>query len=336
MASSPLSHGIADAPRDARADTRNAKVLREDLTFDSQGTRCAAWYYRPRTGVTAPCVVVAHGFDGVREQRLDSYAERFAAAGMAVLVFDYRNLGSSDGQPRQLIDNRQQLSDWRAAIAFARSLDGVDASQIGLWGTSTSGGHVVQLAADDAGIAAVVAQMPLLDGFAQLLNTPATQTLRLLWAGLKDRIRGVLGWKPLLIPAAGRPASLAAVTSPDALSGLARITPSGSTWRNEVLARFALTTALYRPGRAARRVRCPLLLCLADGDRLIPPAPALKVAKVAGRAELRRYPTGHFAMYFGEGFERAVAHQTSFLCRAFDLPRLEDRCLLAPPAEGLR
>src|SRR4051794_24642218 len=166
MASSPLSTGIAHAPGDVRADTRDAKVLREDLTFDSEGTRCAGWYYRPRAAVIVPCVVVAHGFDGVREQRLDSYAERFAAAGMGVLVFDYRNLGSSEGQPRQLIDNRMQLNDWRAAIACARGFDGVDAGQIGLWGTSTSGGHVVQLAADDDRIAAVVAQMPLLDGFA--------------------------------------------------------------------------------------------------------------------------------------------------------------------------
>ena len=47
----------------------------------SWGLRCAAWLYRPR-GVDAatPCVVMAHGWTGVREQTLDAYAERFAAA----------------------------------------------------------------------------------------------------------------------------------------------------------------------------------------------------------------------------------------------------------------
>jgi uncharacterized protein len=292
-------------------------VRRHDLTFQSQGARCAAWHYRPDSAAPVPCVVVGHGFDGVREQRLDAYAERFAAEGMAVLVFDYRCIGSSEGEPRQLFDNKAQLTDWRAAIACARALPGVDPERIALWGTSTSGGHVVRLAAEDQRVRAVIAQVPLVDGFAQLLNTPVWQTIRLLWAGLKDRIGALLGRKPLLIPAAGHPGSLAAATSPDALSGLARITPPDSTWRNAVVARFTLATALYRPGRSVDRVRCPLLVCLADGDLLVPPKPALKMVRAAERGELRRYPFGHFSMYFGEGFDRAVAHQSAFLGRCF-------------------
>jgi uncharacterized protein len=71
----------------------------EDLAFECEGARCAAWHYRPPDGASAtvPCVVIAHGFDGVREQRLDEYAERFAAAGIAALVFDYRCFGTSEG-----------------------------------------------------------------------------------------------------------------------------------------------------------------------------------------------------------------------------------------------
>lgn len=259
--------------------------------------------------------MIAHGFDGVREQRLDAYAERFVAAGFAALVFDYRYFGSSDGEPRQLVHNKAQLDDWRAAIDCARRLDGVDAERIALWGTSTSGGHVVRLAAEDGRVAAVVAQVPLVDGLAQLIHTPIAQGVRLLWAGLKDRLGAVVGFEPLMIPAAGRPGSLAAVTSPDALSGLARLTPPETTWRNEVVARFALGTSLYRPGRSARRVRCPLLVCVADGDRLIPREPALRMVRAARRGELRQYPVGHYAIYFGDGFEHAVAHQTAFLRR---------------------
>ena len=302
-------------------------VRPDDLTFESQGARCAAWHYRQDSLAPVPCVVIAHGFDGVREQRLDVYAERFAAEGLAVLVFDYRFIGSSDGDPRQLFDNKAQLADWRAAIAFARQLDGVDPERIALWGTSTSGGHVVQLAAEDDRIAAVVAQVPLVDGFAQLLGTPVWQTVRLLWAGLKDRIGALFGRDPFLIPAAGEPGTLAAATSPDALSGLAAITPPNSTWRNEVVARFTLTTALYRPGRSVARVRCPLLVSLADGDLIVPAAPALKMARTAERGELRRYPVGHFSMYFGTGFDRAVADQRAFLRR---------HLLGAPPAGRAR
>jgi fermentation-respiration switch protein FrsA (DUF1100 family) len=288
--------------------------VREDVEFQSHGSTCVAWHYRPIRGVSGPLVVIGHGFDGVREQRLDAYAERFAAAGLASLVFDYRYFGASAGEPRQLYDNKAQLEDWRAAIACARRLDGVDPDRVALWGTSSSGGHVVRLAAQDTRIAAVVAQVPFADGIAQFLKLPFAQSSRLLIAGLRDRIGSWFG-HPLLIPFAGRPGTLAPSTSPDALSGLAHITPPHSTWRNEILARFTLASALYRPAVDAKKVRCPLLVCVADGDLLIASKPALMMATKAARGELRRYPFGHFAMYYGPGFDRVTDDQADFLQR---------------------
>ncbi len=73
-----------------------------------------------------PCVVMAHGFGGTRTARLDAFAERFAAAGLAAVVFDYRYFGDSTGEPRQLIDIKRQIDDWRAAVAFTRTLPEVD------------------------------------------------------------------------------------------------------------------------------------------------------------------------------------------------------------------
>jgi uncharacterized protein len=307
-------------------------VRREDLTFRSGGLQCAAWFYSPAADRPLPCVVLAHGFDGVREQRLDAYAQRFAAAGLAALVFDYRYFGSSDGTPRQLFSNEAQLDDWRAAIAYARGREQVDPDAIALWGTSTSGGHVVQLAAEDPRVAAVVAQVPFADGLAQLFSLPISQGLRLLWAGLRDRIGALFGRPPLMIPAAGQPGSFAVISSPDALSGLAAITPPDSTWRNEVVARFTLTTSLYRPGRYAPRLGCPLLVCMADGDRLIAPRPALRMARGAPKGELRRYPFSHFGMYFGPGFDRAVVDQAEFLQLHLLSDRAEDEQADLPTA----
>lgn len=96
---------------------------REDVEFDSGGDRCAAWLYRPATGA-APCVVMAHGFSLTRHDGLPTYAEAFAKAGAAVLVFDYRYLGDSGGEPRQRFRRGAQLDDWRAAIDHAGSLPG--------------------------------------------------------------------------------------------------------------------------------------------------------------------------------------------------------------------
>ncbi|MEA2349594.1 MAG: hypothetical protein QOG86_535, partial [Thermoleophilaceae bacterium] len=173
--------------------------MRENVTFASDGELCAAWLYRPDGGGPAPCVVLAHGWSGIREQRLDAYAERFADAGMAALVFDYRHFGASGGEPRQLLDVPRQLEDWRAAVAFARGLDGVDPERIALFGTSFSGGHVVSVAAGDDRIAAVVAQVPFADGLRNLLRLGVGHALRLAREGLLDLVRVVRRRPPRMI-----------------------------------------------------------------------------------------------------------------------------------------
>ena len=80
-----------------------ASYERTDVTFTSQGLRCAAWYYVPiglKSGEKRPAIVMAHGFTGVKEMYLDGFAKKFAEAGMVVLVFDYRYFGGSEGEPR--------------------------------------------------------------------------------------------------------------------------------------------------------------------------------------------------------------------------------------------
>ena len=80
---------------------------RLNVTFPSGPDECHAWLYLPKGGGRPPVVVMAHGLGGVREMRLDAYAERFAAAGYVCLVFDYRHFGASGGQPRQLLSIRR-------------------------------------------------------------------------------------------------------------------------------------------------------------------------------------------------------------------------------------
>src|SRR5712692_8798286 len=161
---------------------------RIDATFDSQGVHCAAWLYRPDGEGPHPCVILGHGFGGIRQMRLDDYASCFAQAGLAALVFDYRHFGASEGEPRQLLDIKSQLADWTAAISYARALDGIDAERIALWGTSFSGGHVIETAERDKHVAAVVAQVPFVDGFA-IMRSDILANIRLLAAWMKDELR---------------------------------------------------------------------------------------------------------------------------------------------------
>jgi fermentation-respiration switch protein FrsA (DUF1100 family) len=289
---------------------------REDVEFSSGGDACAAWLYRPEgAGDAVPCIVMAHGFSATRADRLPAYAERFAAAGLATLLFDYRHFGDSGGEPRQLLDISRQLDDYRAAIAFARTLPGVDPARIALFGSSFSGGHVVTLAAQDATIAAAVAQAPFADGLPTVLAVGPRNALRGTALGIADQLGALAGRPPRMLPAVGPPGSFAAMTAPEAQPGFAAITGADSRWRNEVAARVMLHIAQYRPVAKAANVRCPLLVAVCDRDETTPPKAGAKLAEKAPRGELVRYPIGHFDIYTGEHFERAVADQSAFLTR---------------------
>jgi uncharacterized protein len=268
-----------------------------------------------------PCVVMAHGFAGTVDSGLMPFAERYAAAGLDVLAFDYRHFGASGGEPRQLVSVSEQLADYAAAIAFARDLPGVDAERIVVWGSSFSGGHVVAVAAADPRIAAVISQVPSMDGRATLLNliryAGVAQVMRVTLAAIRDTIGARRGQPPVMVPVVAPPGTLAAMSTPDSEPGYLAIT--GPTWRNEVPARFGLTLGLYRPGLQAARLPCPMLVQIADRDAIAPPAAAQEAAWLAtGRAEVRTYPLGHFDIYRGEAFERAVADQLHFLGRHLD------------------
>ncbi len=291
--------------------------MRRDLTFPSGGETCAAWFFEPEGDPPRPwpCVVLAHGFGGVREARLDAFAERFAAAGIAALVFDYRHFGASGGEPRQLLDIGRQHDDWRAALAFARSLPDVDPDRVAAWGTSFSGGHVTVIAAEDRRLAAAISQGPFMDGIATLRVQGPANVGRLTVAGLRDQVGSWFG-RPSKIPLVGPPGTVAAMTSPDAEPGYRALFAPGQPFRNEAYARVLLRVGQYRPVTRAKRITCPWLVVVADRDVVTPPGPALKAAAMAQRAEVRRHDCGHFDVYVGAAFERNVADQVEFLTRA--------------------
>lgn len=296
------------------AETR-PRPPRTDVSFSVEGVRCAAWLYRPEGEGPAPCVVLAHGFGATREMRLDAFAERFAAAGFAALVFDYRHFGASEGEPRQLLDIGRQLADWSAAVAWVREQPGIDPDRIVLWGSSFSGGHVIATAANDARVAAVIAQVPFVDGLATLRLLPPLTAVRLTLAGLRDEYRRRRGGRPFTVAIVGPPGAVAAMSTPDAEPGYRALIPPGVPFNDRVAAGIALRLALYRPGRKAARVRCPLLVSVGTDDAITPPRPARRAAAAAPRGELVEYPIGHFEAYQGTAFERGVTDQTAFLGR---------------------
>jgi alpha-beta hydrolase superfamily lysophospholipase len=113
-----LSATSTDIGRDShylRYDARRAAAIRGGehahrcRVQDRRRVMLRGWHYRPDRGSGSwPTIVMAHGFSAVKEMYLDRFAEVFAAAGLGALVFDNRNFGASEGEPRQEIDPWQR------------------------------------------------------------------------------------------------------------------------------------------------------------------------------------------------------------------------------------
>jgi pimeloyl-ACP methyl ester carboxylesterase len=246
-----------------------------------------------------------------RKDGIPAYARRFAAGGLAALAFDYRHWGDSAGEPRRLLSIGRQLEDWRAAVDFARRLEGVDARRVAIWGMSLGGGHALMTAAGDARVAATVALVPVADGLALLRRTVPPIALRMLRPALSG-----LRHRRITLPVAGPPKSFALLATPEALSGFTRLA-SASGWQNEVATSGTMLFALarYRPVRQAHRIGTPVLIQLGEHDGAAPLPAIEKAAARAPHAELARYPIDHFGCFWPEHIDRVAGDQLEFLRR---------------------
>jgi dienelactone hydrolase len=295
--------------------TNATSFTRRDVSFTSGRGYCSGWLYLPDGVENPPVVILGHGLGATREMRLDAYAERFAAAGIAAFAFTYRHFGDSSGQPRQLLSIKRQLQDWDAAIAHIKTRGDVDGSRLAVWGSSFGGGHAITVASRHPELRAAVAQCPFTDGRASARALGPSGTMRLLPFVARDLIARARGKEPVTIALAGKPGSVAVMTAPDALSGYLALVPQDGDFVNAVAARFVPTATTYRPGRAAKNVELPILFCVCDQDTVTPPAETLAYARTAPRGEIKTYDAGHFDIYLGKPFEAVVADQVEFLNR---------------------
>lgn len=288
-------------------------------SFESGGARLRGDLRlpEPRTdGAPFPIVVLAHGIGGTRAMRLDAYARRFAAAGIAAMTFDYRGFGDSGGTPRRIIDVAMQLADWRSAIAHARAIPEIDPARIALWGSSFGGGHVLQLAADGERVAAVVAQGPFTDGLASSTTLGVRSTLRVALPAIADTWAGLRGKEPVTIAAAGPPGTAALMTAPDAAPGYRALAAyAGEDPDEPVAARLGLRIGFYRPGAHLGKIAVPALIQVCKPDSVAPHRATLRHIRRAANPLITpvTYDRGHFDIYFGEAFEELVTDQVDFL-----------------------
>ncbi|MCU1503785.1 MAG: peptidase [Ilumatobacteraceae bacterium] len=277
--------------------------MRSDVEFDAEGVVLRGWMYRP-DGVdeALPVVVMAHGFSAVKEMYLDAYAQRFLSSGLAVLVYDNRNFGSSDGEPRQEIDPWAQVRDYRHAITYVSQLAGIRADRIGIWGSSYSGGHVLVVGAIDRRVRAVVAQVPLVSGWRNVLRlVRADRVAQYRSMFDADREGRAAGKEPQMVPVVtDDPLGAAALPTPDSFAWFTttgrQLAPS---WRNEVTLRSVEMLTEYEPGTYIERISpTPLLMVVGAADHLTVVDEALGAYNQAREPKrLVLLPGGHFDAY---------------------------------------
>ena len=269
-----------------------------------------------------PAVVMAHGTSATLQMVAIEYARAFARAGLAVLIYDHRNFGKSDGEPRLEINPWIQCRGYLDALTFACAHHAVDPERVGLWGDSYSGGEVVVVSACDDRAKAIVAQCPVF-GSAVPDAAPSVEAFEairttLLSGDVTGTAETTTGPLPVVShDQAGTPSLLAPIQAFRWFIDYGGRPDSG--WINRVSRVIPPTPVGYSPYLCAPFVQAKTLLMVAPQDEMM--HANYDVAKQAFafmRGFKRWYDIagGHFGLLYHPGllFDEAVSVQTKFFC----------------------
>jgi uncharacterized protein len=284
-----------------------AMLERRDVQFRSGDTFAAAWSFLPdqvQSGARVPAVAMAHGLGAVKEMYLEPFARRFAEAGIAALLFDYRFFGASGGEPRQRIFPRDQMEDYRNALTWLSIQPEIDPDRLGVFGTSFSGGHVLHVAAYDPRVKVVVSQVGAMD-VNQIIRsqTSPEQFAALEQMTVHERVRHATEGGEVYIPNTQLPGKGFALQSDQdsyafGTEAQATIAPS---WRNEVTMSSLDAILEHAPAKSIELIAPrPLLMILAKNDSISPPDSIRAAFARAGEPKrLVELEGGHYSVYRG-------------------------------------
>ncbi|KAE9382210.1 alpha/beta superfamily hydrolase [Stipitochalara longipes BDJ] len=291
---------------------------RRDAKFKAlDGLTLKAWFYP--TAAKGPCIIMSHGFAGIRHQNLSHFAERFQAEGWNTLIYDNRSFGDSEGLPRNEIDPTYQVRDYFDAFDFAAAQLEVDSSRIVYWGTSLSGGNVICAAAIDKRIRAVVTQSPFVSG--EIQTAPLAPMLPRIFANRTSIREGKLSMMVPVVPTtleeveSGK--SPAILGTAEAFHFMKDMKTTDGQWKNEVTLQSIFNLILHEPKRFIHRIApTPLLMVIPEYDTTVETRAQLDMYQLAlepKQAHVMR-GCGHFDIYGGgRGFNENVRVQIEFL-----------------------
>lgn len=291
------------------------------VEFTSDGATVRGRLYLPGHH-PSPVVVMAHGFSATIPMVMDRYAECFRERGLAVLAFDHRGHGSSDGDPRGEINYWVQARGYIDAIGAARAFAEVGPSPVALWSDSMGARVALGVAALDDRVSALVCQVPALGdqlGPDDPEGTRLDAMRRFLATGQMRRSSDTWVSSSVVSPDQS--------TSPSALQPLTAFRwfieyggRHGSGWTNRVTFTAPSDAPDFDPFACAPRVRVPTLFAMSTDDEM--PGAVSEVTRavfdrISGPKELLEVDGGHFGLLEDPSvtFDQTSVAQAAWLTR---------------------
>ena len=248
-------------------------MAQREVEFTSGGETVRGDLLLPEGDGPFPVVVMAGGWCYVKELRQPQYAADFVRRGFAALIFDYRRMGASEGEPRQHIEPWDQIEDYKNAITFVSSLPEIDATRIGIWGISYSGGHVLIVGATDPRVKSVVSNVPVIDGYETMWRMHGSVRFRMLKALIaEERVKRTESGTHSYMPMSGTPTGPndeLTVWPDDDVRAVFEELKATQAPRHEHRNTIASTERLMEYDAsvfAPRLINVPTMMIVADGD----------------------------------------------------------------------
>ncbi|MFV2044735.1 MAG: alpha/beta hydrolase family protein [Anaerolineales bacterium] len=283
----------------------------EEISFYSEGAKIIGTLHPPDVGDQARAPVIVQG-PGWLEKACSPISERFhesfVAGGYAVLQFDYRGFGKSEGE-QGWIRPDDQIADIINALAFVETRQDLDPARIGLFGSGgTGGGNAIYVAANDDRVKTVILDNAVADGADWLRRMRRDYE----WNEFRERVNHdqrarVIENKGELVD----PTDELMVSTPE------RKAAGMPTFGRSIHLASAQYLQRYKPIDVVHRIAPrPLLIVCVANDPVIPEEHAWAIYERAGKPKriIRQVGVGHYEAY-RENHEAIAAEFIAWLDR---------------------
>lgn len=275
----------------------------EQFEFQSLGETAVGQLYIPAQHDSPhPAVVSGPAFGAVKEMLCPEFAKALAASGFACLIFDYIGFGESGGALRQEVAPVQQVQTFRDALTALEQDSRINPKELGVWGTSLSGGHALYAAATDRRVKAVVSITPYISPTNGLAGR-----MKFVPAVAADSLQRSIRKRPdtKMISGVGVPGSRAVMTTDGAFQWTEAASFDAPNYRNEVTLNSLVNMTRYNVHPHVEMIRVPILAIVAKEDKITPAASVRKALDPVKNAVIHEFLGNHFDL-LGLDFPRVL------------------------------